>query len=619
MSVKRLGVYAAIVLFCFLATSAAWGIYAKEFLNADDFAEGALQRLEYSIKSGGLVLSRTQECIPIIWIPSESEGTVSKIDARTNRELAIYRLAPPDSNPMPCSVAVDGRGNAYIACSNIDKAGMIVKITADGIIDANKDGRISTCFDVNDDKLISRDEMLPYGSDDAISRIFEIGGINSYPRAIAFDSNGYLWAALWGRGTVAKLNISTGKTEAEIIVDGRPTGLTSGKNGDLWVICEENATLNRIDTITNSLADIVKLKDCIPGGIAFDGSDKIWIGNLNGGLVSLEYGGLTQQEHTSDCEEGYGSVCIDSIGDIWAVSPNTGKIARFSGEDGNLLQIFENGGYPISVCSDENGFVWVLNQDKNKAYKINTHDTDKISELKTHLSPISTTAFISQVVRYGFFPNGEWRTIVDGGSNGFEWGLISWDFKGLSDDLTVEVRAADNLRTFSDMPFKQAQNGKTLDKVAGRYLEVFVKVKGNGISFPIFKSMRVEGMNHAPDVSSAMANITKAISSDETIVQIEIQGIKDPDGDEFKVEITNVNITQGDCISEKASEKVCEIAFNAIDTYGATSCGCLRAPIPRGILMSQVFIYDGHHYNSSKVERTLIARVNVEYPNNKAN
>src|SRR5207302_10064581 len=113
-----------------------------------------------------------------MWIANSSQGTVSKYDTRTGKEVGRYysvvpkdcsnSLGPPcDSGKItslrgnagnsPSRTAIDLYGDMWVANRYPGGQGSVTKIANDesSCIDRNKDGKIRTSKDLNGDGQIS--------------------------------------------------------------------------------------------------------------------------------------------------------------------------------------------------------------------------------------------------------------------------------------------------------------------------------------------------------------------------------------------------------------------------------------------------------------------------------
>jgi len=165
--------------------------------------------------------------LPFIWVPNNN-GTISKVDTETGKELGRYWVAP-HSNCSPSRTTVDQHGNCWVGNR---QAGTVVKVglfEAGQWIDRNGDGIPQTSEDQNGDGDITGAEILPWGQDECV--LFEVvlipdkegtyvpgtyaGGydynnVGTAPRGLAVDAQNNLWAGTWSTSKYYYIDGSTG-------------------------------------------------------------------------------------------------------------------------------------------------------------------------------------------------------------------------------------------------------------------------------------------------------------------------------------------------------------------------------------------------------------------------
>ncbi|MCL5104972.1 MAG: hypothetical protein M1133_12780 [Armatimonadetes bacterium] len=620
----------ALALVCTLGyASAAWGVYEREFISQDDFRAGIADGLGFTSGLGGLTLNTCMNSAPYLWAPSPTDGVVSKIDARTGFELARYRIGPAGANWSPCAVANDDQGNAYIACSCPGSVGRVVLILTNGTIDRNHDGLTSTSGDYNCDHQIGPTEILPWGADERVAVVCEVGATGSSPSSLAFDPQGYLWVTLWSDCKAVKIDIKTGAVVAEVPVVGKPDRILMGQGSSLWVLSGDNRTLSEIDLLKCALKQYFNLKDCAPGGMCIDQDGKLWIGNLTGGLLCLD---PTKSEWTTyPGDEGVGcaGLAIDNSGDIWAAEPSTGEVARFSRYDGSLMAAVQLGKTAASVSVDHDGYLWALLDGYGGAVRVDTRLNKCIATATTGVAPFSSTSFASSVTDRGYLPSGCWRTVLDSHIDGAGWGKVTWTGVENGCTVKVEVRTSDSPETLATAPFLVAMNGMRFPAPNGRYIELRATMQSRGSATPILYGLKVEGTNLPPNLKNAVATVPIIGKHDHTMESVGITGVKDPEDDPFEIVITGVTQDEPvlglgpgdkspDAIGVGGSSvwlrgerdegtpdkpgngRVYWVAFKATDSLGAVSTGKVKVQVPFSIKTTDVAIEDKDRYDSTK-------------------
>lgn len=613
-----------------LLSSAAWGVYEKDFTTRGDFANGMSDRVTFSEEVGGLSLSLTENCAPFIWVPSPNENSITKINARTGSELAKYRIGPNDENWAPCAATADLKGNTYVACNNYEGTGRIIQILAPG-------EAAITAVDSTIAQSISTQNIDSSGQGIRIGKVFEVGSIGASPSCLAFDANGYLWVGLWGERAAAKVDIRTGQVITTVPLNGKPSSMVADSMQNLWVLSRENRVLCQVNTLTNVIVDIYELSECYPYGMCLDGNGRLLIGDLSNGLQCLNIATHTWTSYSPENGSGCAGVTVDSSGDIWVTCPEENEVVHFSGEDGSLLASIQVGISPKSICVDSDDYIWVFNEGAETATRIDTKTNKQALTVPVNTSTVNGTPFASSVVKKGISPIGNWSVMLDSEIPGAAWGKVLWDAVPGSGSIKVYVRVAETPTLLAACELQEVDNSVSFSSSNGRYMEIKALLTGDGNSSPILRGLRVEGVNQAPNVLAAAPTVSLLRDPDHNMQSVGISGVYDPDGDPFEIIITSVTqdepiagLSEDDkfpdaigagsptvwlrgeldegTIDNPSNGRVYTLNFKAIDAAGAVSDGEVKVTVPKGILPTDIAIDDGQKYDSSDDSRQLIAQ-----------
>jgi streptogramin lyase len=181
-----------------------------------------------------------------VWVANSGDGTISRIDAATAIEVARYATGGSE----PSRVAIDYRGDAWVANREFDGISTVTKIAGDR----------ARCVDDEGDGLTTSTgpgDVLPFGDDECVLFRTEVGGVGEVARALAIDGDLGLDAASGGNAWVG-------------LHDGQAVVVVEGVSGDV---------LERIETPGFS-----------PYGGAFDAWGTLFLSSRDGYIARIDRG-----------------------------------------------------------------------------------------------------------------------------------------------------------------------------------------------------------------------------------------------------------------------------------------------------------------------------------------
>jgi len=513
----------ATVMMAETSTTPQGGTYT---LNSD-FEKGILVGVEFESVPDQLQLTKEAITLPFIWVPNSNDGTVSKVDTRTGRELGRYRTGPT-SSANPSRTTVDLKGNCWVGNRQIGTAVKIGLFENGQYIDRNGNGIIETSQDLNGDGVISGDEILPWGQDECV--LYEVVLIpgkegtfipgtytNGYDnndwgvgvRGIAIDAKGYVWLGGYGIKKYFKVNNENGQIVQTIDVSSvnhTPYGAVVDANGILWSSGASQNHVLKLDTSTGKF-DIINVGHFVYG-LGLDRSNHLFVSgwenskltriNTLTGKIDWTHEGIYQSR----------GVAVTDDGDVWVANSGPGTVARWS-NDGILKTVINVGKTPTGVSVDADGKVWVVNYDDEFIKRIdplsNTIDLEKRIIGGYHYGYSDMTGIIS---RNSTTRIGQWTVIHNSKTLNTPWGTILWNASvPTNTSLTVKVRSSNDLKTWS--LWEKAHNGFPLISTPpGKYLQIDVTMQTLDIdSSPILYDLTV-----VP--SAAASHGTQVYSSD---------------------------------------------------------------------------------------------------------
>jgi hypothetical protein len=330
-----------------------------------------------------------------IWIANSPEGTVSKIDTMTGVEVGRYATGPAgQSEPSRTSVNLYGD----VAVSNRGAqgggGGGVTKIAA----------RIDDCVDLDGSGTIETStgpgNVMAWGTDECVlwnvpisSAQYEHG-----PRPTAWEGsvtqagcaapNPRLWVGWYQypvQGVFHRLSGDTGAIEDTVNVPWNglnygPYGGAVNKQGDLWVIGWQLGPLVHIDGSTLAVQSIPMPPPPLPDqqwsyGMSLDQYGNPWVASA--GAAAMYDVGAGQWQFISTGNQSMRGVMVDQEDRAWFAVDASGAFGCGLGiidvQTRTLLApaiTLPGCSVPVGVSIDIEGYVWVVDQGANQAFKV---------------------------------------------------------------------------------------------------------------------------------------------------------------------------------------------------------------------------------------------------------
>ncbi|MBL8868680.1 MAG: putative Ig domain-containing protein [Planctomycetaceae bacterium] len=456
------------------------------FETSADFQNGQSFNLNTTDVIDQLSLNRggDLQTLPIIWISNSAEGTVSKFDTRTGKELGRYRTGAGGDNPS--RIAVDSEGNAWVA--NRGGAGTVVKILNEGFVDRNGNGTLDSSQDFNGNGLVSLDEVMAWDAngdglpdDERIAFVKQVGG---GPRGVAIDANGKVWVAPWNGTGFRVFDNRTGELEQIVNTPHGSYGAVVDGKGNLWsAIGPGNAAIMRINTNTRTYAETVSVAGAY--GLTVDRDGIVWTSPNIGTNVLSRYDPTTRELLTYPIPAtSGGGITVDRQGNIWFGNHWSNQLWKFTiAEDRKtLLQStsIEVCSQPKSASIDADGYLWTVCLGSNQAYKIDTMTNQVVPgwPIPTGAGPYNYSDMTGDQLQTVTQRSGTWTEIIDAARLNAVWAGVEIA-SNLPNDTSLSLRVrTSNLRdtlaaqSWLDVPFNQPLPG-----IVGRFLQVETRLR----------------------------------------------------------------------------------------------------------------------------------------------
>jgi YVTN family beta-propeller protein len=215
-----------------------------------------------------------------VWVANYTDGTVSRIDARTRTVVQTI-----DVGAAPSGLAV-GFGSVWVANSGARSVSRI-NVATNRLVQTIDVGNGPTGVAVGGGAV-----WVTNALDGTVSRIDPSNGTASVPINVGASPNGVtaddssVWVANLEPGTVSKIDPTTSKVVDSIPVGNGPRALAIGE-GSVWTANSRDGTISRIDTASDHVTATIPVGEgasavTVASGVAWVGS------SLDGAIYRIE-------------------------------------------------------------------------------------------------------------------------------------------------------------------------------------------------------------------------------------------------------------------------------------------------------------------------------------------
>ncbi len=443
---------------------------------------------------------------PYAWIANSNDGTISKVDTQTGKEVGRYYTGPPIGNDyaylQPSRTVVDRNGNCWVANRPFADATMI-QIATTGGEDRNNNSIIETSMDANNNGVIDPFEILPWGQDERVLRHYVVQPADQI-RGLVIDKNGFLWVGLSAATMVAKVdpNLPTSIYApnltptlvphlATATTAQSPYGLALSPNGNIYVATGGEYAFE-INTGSATVTETIFHPGNWNYGIAVDQNCIVWLANTVPpyGCIRWDPTQTVGNPALGWTLSGLGApgvgrgITVDFNNDIWMACNDTlDSVVKFS----NTPTPTVIGVYPtpsqamvgVGVAIDGNiiavpggNSLWTK-LDVNTGNIIVTGGPQLVG-----MAPYSYSDFTGSLQNMVGNQQGIWSRITDGGYGQIVWNYVAWNGNTPgTTSLSVEARVAPTLSALSSTNWSVvASSGFLGTPIPGRYIETRVKL-----------------------------------------------------------------------------------------------------------------------------------------------
>ena len=453
---------------------------------------------------GAIQLDSSTFKFTMLWVANSGEGTISKLDTETGKEVARYHTCKD-----PSRTAVDANGDCWVGCRG---DGQVAKIALDPAKckDKNGNGGIETSQDTDGDGVIAGDELLPPGEDECVLLLVKPDE-DTVARAVAVDKQSYAWVGYWNSRHLHRLDPESGVSVASVDLTpyaaGRPYGMALDQKGRIWVALRDGSP-PQIGMVDLTKFPITPKIWATPGGhnlygMAVDGNGRVWVAGGESRVVSrfdpdtetwktvalAQYPNargvaasadgfvyVAHHDFTSSCDAG-----LDHY------------VSVFDANSGDAVGLIDtNIGNPklgaVGVAIDFAGYLWAINQCSSTATKVDRLTKTVVGEYPTGNAPYTYSDMTGFALKTVVAPEGMYLHTFKGWEDSqTRWYQVNVSLTTPTGTYAyLRYRVADDLPTLEAAPWS-LQKGPyppeptpldlTKDgDILGKYLQLEVKL-----------------------------------------------------------------------------------------------------------------------------------------------
>ena len=450
-------------------------------------------------ENGNIVLDSTTVKFTMIWIANSAEGTISRLDTTTGREVARYSLCGD-----PSRTSVDSQGNAWIACRGDGRVAKVA-LAEDHCVDKNGDGVIQTSHDADGDGVIQPAEMV--AGDECVLFTVTPDPASGIARAMGVDKNDHGWVGMWDTARLYQLHRDNGTVLKEIQLPANPYGLALDQQGIIWISGRGGNKLLRVDPATGGVKSFAPGFGCFDSyGIAVDEKGRIWLGNCCCSPHVRRFDPVSGAWAEVEVPPHSRGVAADGNGYVYAALDQSSTVVKINADTMAIegTAFLGDARTPVGIAVDFDGMVWAINRGFSTASRIDPATMQVMLETPTGPSPYTYSDMTGFAQKTIVSPQGTYRHVFEG----WKTGVTQWMQVVLSlatpegTWAQIRVRAADSVAGLSAALWspkwaKTPPNGPSANlsefgTVIGRYLEVEVTLGSDtGNQTPILKAIDV--------------------------------------------------------------------------------------------------------------------------------
>lgn len=427
---------------------------------------------------------------PVIWVANSAEGTVSKIDTRTLKELARYRTGPASPDPSRTTVSLNGD---------------VVVVNRGGASATKIAANPAECLGPGTGTSTGPTDVRAWGDDKCVlwNTKFDSGSLG---RAAAFDAEKGLdgelstsvWVGLWAKSEMVQLDSKTGAIKATVnVAPLKPYGAAIDANHNVWVwgggVGYINGPTKKFTTIASPPCAY---------GIAVDPKGRVW---TSGSGCVARYDVAAAKWDSVKVDGFNRGLAVDAKGSVWVANTSFG-VHQLNTESMAVVKSIPLGSAAknfVGMAIDFDGKIWSINQGESTAYKIDPA-TYAVTSVASGKGPYTYSDMTGFQLRNAADPFGKYLHLFKGCGPTARW--LKLDYKASAvagTSITIRARAGATLAAVKAAPWLPVAKvpgdvppidiaAKLGDAAKGEYLEVEFRLESiSAETTPILSSINV--------------------------------------------------------------------------------------------------------------------------------
>ena len=449
-----------------------------------------------------------EDTFPFIWVANSAEGTISKLDTRTGRELGRYKTAPAGDPSNPSRTTVDQDGNVWVGNRNSSTVTKVGLKEFGQCIDRNSNGVIDTSVGGTDTKAWNAGAGITGATDECILKhvsLTDAGlGALSNVRTVAIDPQNNVFVGGSNDNKIFKINGSTGAIiTASTSLQGHYGGVVD-KLGNLWSMQSGSGKVQKTtpDLSSSTLYDLGHSGY----GIGIDKYGKIWTTEYGVRFSTFDPANpvaslMVFNQTGNSAAQG---ITTDDNGDIFIAGSLSGNtVGHYKQVFNTVTGVFTGvsfvanytvGRAPTGVAVDGAGKVWSTNVDDNNTSRITLAANPAnavVENFAVGLGPYNYSDMTGRVVRTITTRQGTWEATLDGGRTDFAWSKVIWRLKqalpaGTQVEASYKVVNAETRiaaqAAFGAIEYTTAVNDASLSNVKGRFMKIRFRLTSDSVT-----------------------------------------------------------------------------------------------------------------------------------------